>query len=126
MLYIKQDSSDALRCRKSQQYKESALTRAATPAGAGNPTNIQIWGMQRVYHVLLPSVKETRKMKNNTKNHQTNSRDTLATDVIAQAKERAEHWHKEAVKEHNRVNRWRCLWGVTFVILLVVLLSVFL
>ena len=38
-------------------------------------------------------------MKNNTKNHQTNSKDTLATDVIAQAKERAEYWHKEAVKE---------------------------
>ena len=34
-------------------------------------------------------------MKNNTKNHQTNSKDTLATDVIAQAKERAEYWHKD-------------------------------
>lgn len=61
-------------------------------------------------------------MKNNTKNHQTNSKDTLATDVIAQAKERAEYWHKEAVKEHNRVNRWRCLWAITFILLVVILL----
>ena len=34
VLYTKRDSSDVLRCRRSQQHKENALASAATLTGA--------------------------------------------------------------------------------------------